>query len=234
MLADVDLAAVGRMLGDTHRSHFLLDLLGGDELTAGALAIRSGASSSLASAHLGKLLEAGLIGVRRSGRQRLYRLTGPEVAQAIEALLAIAPPHPAAGLRDSSRGEAIRRARTCYDHLAGRLGVALADAFEHRCIIRSHGDRWVLTNRGERELAEFGLDLGELRRRRRAFLRPCLDWSERRPHVAGALGAGVAARFLELDWVRRLPDSRALSLTPAGEAELRARFSVQLNAPAGS
>jgi DNA-binding transcriptional ArsR family regulator len=228
MLADADLAAIGRALGDEHRARFLLALLGGEELSAGELRARSGASSSLASAHLAKLLDAGLVSATRQGRHRYYRLSTPEIAGAIETLLALAPERPARGLSESARGEAIRRARTCYDHLAGRLGVELADAFEQGGVISPSGGGWELTASGEQQLAQLGLDVPSLRARRRAFMRPCLDWTERRPHIAGALGAAVTTRFFELGWIRRLPRSRAVRITPAGEAELRARFAVSM------
>jgi DNA-binding transcriptional ArsR family regulator len=229
---DADLAAIGRMLGDDHRARFLLALLGGEALPAGELAARSGASSSLASAHLAKLLDAGLVDATRRGRQRHYRLATPQVAHAIEALLAVAPARATSSLREHSRGEAIRRARTCYDHVAGRLGVAVADAFEERCIVRANQSGWELTPHGEHELEQLGLDIPALRRQRRAFIRPCLDWTERRPHIAGGLGAAVTARMFELAWIRRLPGSRGLRVTPKGDAELHARFAVSLEPPA--
>jgi DNA-binding transcriptional ArsR family regulator len=228
MLADADLAAIGRMLGDEHRSRFLLALMGGEALAAGELAARAGASSSLASAHLGKLLEAGLVSVTRRGRKRYYGLAGPQVARAIESLLAISPPRAAHGLRESDRGEAIRRGRTCYDHLAGRLGVALTDALEERRAITPNTSGWELTSRGEDMLGDLGLDLPTLRNERRAFLRPCLDWTERRPHLAGALGAAVMSCFFDRAWIRRLPGSRAVRVTSEGEAQLLARFAVAL------
>ncbi len=228
MLADADLALIGRMLSDQHRASFLLALLGGEDLPAGELASRSGASSSLASTHLAKLLDAGLVTATRHGRQRYYRLATPEVACAIEALLAIAPARPVNGLREFTRGDAIRRARTCYDHLAGRLGVALVDAFEERCLISANHSGWELTSRGEQQLGELGLDIPLLQHQRRPFMRPCLDWTERRPHLAGALGAAFATHCFELGWMRRVPESRAVRLTPAGEAELRDRFAIAL------
>jgi hypothetical protein len=131
-------------------------------------------------------------------------------------------------LSESSRGEAIRRARTCYDHLAGRLGVSLADALEEEQLLGPLDQGWTVTPAGERRLASLGVDLGALRERRRTLIRPCLDWTERRPHVAGALGAALAERFLELGWVRRLPGSRALGITPDGRRELLAQFAVRV------
>ncbi len=228
MLADADLAAVGRMLGDGHRAEFLLALLGGDELSAGELASRSGASSSLASAHLSKLLQAGMLSVRRDGRQRYYRIDNPQLAQAIEALLAIAPPRRARALRESKHGQAIQRARTCYDHLAGELGVALTDALEHKQFITPWANGWELTPEGQRQFEDLGLDIDSIRRLRRAFARPCLDWTERRPHLAGALGAAVTSRLLDMGWLRRLPDTRAVRLTPPGRTKLRETFGIEL------
>lgn len=122
----------------------------------------------------------------------------------------------------------MQRARTCYDHLAGRLGVALADAFERDQIISPVVGGWALTGGGEARLAALGLDVGALRRGRRPVLRPCLDWTERRPHVAGMLGQALAGRLLDLDWVRRSSQSRALVITAAGERQLLAEFAIKL------
>jgi DNA-binding transcriptional ArsR family regulator len=228
MLADADLAAVCRILGDTHRARFVLALLGGQELPAGELASRTGASSSLASAHLAKLLESGLVSVRKRGRRRYYRLASPDIARAVETLLAIAPRHSATGLTAVTRGRALQRARTCYDHLAGQLGVALADAFEQQRLIAATDSGWALTSQGERRLGSLGLDVATLRRGRRPLLRPCRDWTERRPHMAGALGQALASRFLDLDWVRRTAASRAVRVTALGERHLLAEFAIRL------
>jgi DNA-binding transcriptional ArsR family regulator len=230
VLADADLARVAAVIGDPHRASFLLALIGGDELSAGELADRSGASSSLASGHLAKLLAGGLVRAERRGRRRYYRLAGPDVARAIEGLLAIAPARPAATLRESTRGEAIRRARTCYDHLAGQLGVALTDGLGREGILSAADDGWSLTPFGRSRLASFGLDIDELERRDRTLIRPCLDWSERRPHLAGGLGASLAGRILELGWVARLPQTRALLVTPDGARQIRREFAVELPA----
>src|SRR5580698_5997487 len=159
MLADADLAALARALGDTHRARFMLALLGGQELTAGELAARAGASPSLASAHLARLLDSGLVSVHKRGRQRYYRLASQEIAQAIEALLTIAPRQAVTGLTGVTRGKALGRALTCYDHLAGRLGVALADALEQQRVLIPADGGWVLTSQGERRLGALGLDI---------------------------------------------------------------------------
>lgn len=229
VLADADLAAVASLIGDRRRAGILLALLGGQALPARELAARAGASSSLASAHLAKLLDGGLIRVQRIGRERHYRIAGAEVAHALEGLLAIAPQRDASTFRESSRGRAIRRARTCYDHLAGELGVGLTEALEHQGTLTGTGGAYTLTRSGERQLQALGLDLGALRRSRRPLTRQCQDWTERRPHLAGALGAAIADRMLELQWVKRLPNSRALAVTPQGARELRSRFALAVD-----
>jgi hypothetical protein len=153
---------------------------------------------------------------------------GQEMAQAIEALLAIAPRQAVTGLTGVTRGKALQRARTCYDHLAGQLGVALADALEQQRVLTPAAGGWVLTSQGERRLGALGLDIGALRRSRRSFLRPCLDWTERRPHVAGMLGRVLAGRLLDLGWVRRAEATRAVLITPLGEQQLLAEFAVRV------
>ncbi len=228
MFADADLAAVARLLGEPHRAQIMLSLLAGAELPAGELAQRADASSSLASAHLARLLEAGLLRARRRGRQRYYRIADDEVAQAIESLLAIAPKRPVRSLKDSRQGEAIRQARTCYDHLAGRLGVRLTAALEHLHALEPSDSGWQLTAEGERRLVGLGIDIEQLRAGRRRLIRPCLDWTERRLHLAGALGAALTTRLFELGWIERLPGSRAVTVTPAGRRQLAAGWSLDL------
>jgi len=225
MLADADLARVANLM-DGHRAAILIALMGGQALSAGDLAARCAISPSLASAHLSKLLDGGLIAVQPRGRQRHYRLAGAQVADVIEAMLSLAPARPATTLRQAARGEAIRQARTCYDHLAGSLGVALTDALEEQHVIEPADGSYRLTAAGERRLRRFGLDIAALRGRRRAFARPCLDWTERRSHLAGALGAGLTDRLLELGWIRRVPGGRALRLTQAGQRGLRDEFAL--------
>jgi DNA-binding transcriptional ArsR family regulator len=229
MGADADIAAVCRVLGDSHRASFVLALLGGEELPAGELAARAGASSSLTSAHLSKLLKAGLIDVRRQGRQRYYRVASPQVATAIEGLMAIAPARPISSLRQAKQGEAIRAARTCYDHLAGRLGVAVTEALERGGALAQADSGWQLTPAGEEQFGCLGIDVSELRRHRRPLLRDCLDWTERRPHLGGSLGAALAGRMLERGWIERQPNSRAVTLTAAGRRGVKSKLAVELS-----
>jgi hypothetical protein len=168
------------------------------------------------------------VSVRQDGRRRLYRLAGDEVARALEALLAIAPDRAASGLRESARGEAIKRARTCYDHLAGRLGIGLVDAMARERLLDPLSSGWELTGRGEQRMGELGLEVDQLRALRRPLLRPCQDWTEHRPHVAGALGAALADRLIDERWVKRLPGSRAVRVTEHGERQLLSHFGLRV------
>jgi DNA-binding transcriptional ArsR family regulator len=226
MLADADLATVAALMGDARRASMLLALLGGEELAAHELAARADATSSLASAHLAKLMDGGLLLAERRGRNRYYRLADRQIAEAIEALLTIAPQRRARGLQEAYRGETMRHARTCYDHLAGELGVALTDSLESQRLIGSHGDGFPLTPAGRERLDRLGIDIDALQHGRRALTRPCLDWTERRPHLAGSVGAALAARLLELAWVSRRPGTRAVIVTEVGRRRLRAELGV--------
>jgi DNA-binding transcriptional ArsR family regulator len=226
MLVDADLAAVAALMGDAKRASMLLALIGGEELTARELADRAGASSSLASAHLAKLIDGGLLLAERRGRNRYYQLANRQIADAIEGMLAIAPARHARSLRESSRGNAIRHARTCYDHFAGELGVALIDALEHQGLVEGQDKGYPLTLAGQGRLAGLGIDIDELQRGRRAVTRACLDWTERRPHLAGALGAPRPTPRHARGGVPRRTDTRAVTITDTGRHRLRAEFGI--------
>lgn len=228
MLADADLAGIAALLGDRRRAGIMLALMGGQALPAHELAGRVGASSSLASSHLSKLLDGGLLTAQRRGRERYYAIASQDVARALEGLLAIAPVRRAKSLRESSTGQAIRRARTCYDHLAGELGVGLTEALEGRAMISAHDGGYTLTASGEKRLRALGVDIAAARGRRRVFARQCIDWTHRRPHLAGSLGAAIADQLLALGWIRRVPNTRALAVTPDGARELRDQFALEL------
>lgn len=213
---DTDLAAVGALLGEPSRARMLDSLMAGRALAAGELARVAGVSRSTASEHLGRLLDGGLVEVVSQGRHRYYRIAGPEVAEALEALSQIAPPRPVASLRQSGHAQALGLARTCYDHLAGRCGVELHDALVARGWLSPSYD---VTPAGADAFAAWGVDVEAARARRRTFARPCLDWTERRPHLAGALAADVTGALVGRGWfARRSADSRALRVTPAGRA----------------
>jgi DNA-binding transcriptional ArsR family regulator len=221
-----DFAAVAGLLGHPARSAMVDALMAGDGLSAGELARAAGVAPSTASQHLGRLVDGGLVTVVADGRQREHRLAGPEVAEALEALARICPPTPVRTLRHAGARDALAHARTCYDHLAGAVGVALADALADRGWLALHGEGWEVTQAGEAGLAAAGVDVAAVRRTRRAFARRCIDWTERRPHVAGALGAAITARALDQRWIRRRPDTRSVAITPAGRAALAERFGV--------
>lgn len=218
MLNSPDIATVGSMIGEPSRSRMLTALMEGRALTATELALEGGVSPSTASSHLDKLTGAGLVAVARQGRHRYYRIARPEVAAALESLMAIAPDR---GVRRGPRDEGVRRARVCYDHLAGEAAVQLLADIEERGWIEVRGDALDLGPGGEAWFADLGIDLGALRAGRRPLCRPCLDWSERRSHLAGALGAALLGRLFELRLARRETGSRAVVFSPRGAAFLR-------------
>jgi DNA-binding transcriptional ArsR family regulator len=226
MVGDVDLAGVAALVADESRARMLDALLDGRALPATQLAAAARTSRPNASMHLTKLVAAGLLEVEQQGRHRYFRLASPRVATALEALAEIAPARPPRSLRDATIGERLSRARSCYDHLAGRLGVALTEALVAEGSLVNGDDGYAVTTDGARRFASFGISVDELRRKRRAFARRCLDWSERRQHVGGALGAALLDRLLELEWVERRAQTRALEVTPAGTAGLREEFGV--------
>lgn len=216
MIAETDIAAVGALIGDRARASMLNALMGGEPMSAGELARVGGVSPSGATAHLRRLRDGGLVVDEAAGRQRVFRLSSPELAEALEALALVAPPLPVRGLREARALGALKRARTCYDHLAGELGVAVTDALVEREMLERGDGGFAVTGAGRDWLGQLGLDLEALRRSRRSFARGCVDWTERRPHVAGSLGAGIAATFFTRGWVRRRPGGRAVVVTAAG------------------
>ena len=228
MEGDADLAAVAALIGDRTRACFLVELLGGKPLRASALATSAGVSRATASFHLAKLLAAGIVEVEVHGRHRVYRLTDPQVAAAIEALLRIAPRQAVRSLRSASAGEALSYARFCYDHLAGRLAIEILDAMSSDGLITLREDQFELSERGAAWFGELGVEVAAQREKRRSFARSCLDWSERRPHMAGALGAALAERLLELGWIMRAPTGRAVRLTPEGRTGLGKALAVEI------
>jgi len=232
MLADADIASIAELLADQARAKIVLTLSDGRKLTAGVLAHAAGLSPSGASAHLRKLVEGGILAVERCGRHRDYHLADSRFVNVLEGLAAIARPAEAETLQEGFSARAIRLGRMCYDHLAGVLGVAIADALVREGSLIPAGDAYDLTPRGLERFATLGIDMGSVvtaaRRTRRPLTRMCLDWSERRPHVAGALGAALAARVLEIRWLERLPATRALRITNAGRRALRRAFDVAL------
>jgi DNA-binding transcriptional ArsR family regulator len=227
MVVAANLVEVAALVGDTARATILAALMSGQALTASELAYIARVSRPTASEHLTKLVEARLIAVTKQGRYRYYRIASPLVARMLESIIAVAaidvpPRYQPRSIRD----DALRFARTCYDHLAGQVGVAIADALVANGHIILTEDGGELTAAGASFLSEFGADLNA--RGKRVFCRPCLDWSERRPHVAGLVGAEIWRRCLELGWFKRERDSRALRLTTTGRAGLLDTFGIDL------
>jgi DNA-binding transcriptional ArsR family regulator len=220
MDTEADVVAVTRVLANRARLAMLELLMDGRAHPAGDLAREAGVALSTASGHLAELARAGLVQAEPAGRQRRYRLSRPEVARAIEALAVIAPRRRVSGLRTASAAVRLREGRTCYDHLAGRLGVGITDALLARRALRASDGGFEVTGHGERLLGRIGVD-SAARERRRAFAPACLDWTERRSHLAGALGAELCDRMFELGWVERRGSGRAAALTQAGSAGLR-------------
>jgi DNA-binding transcriptional ArsR family regulator/ribosomal protein S19E (S16A) len=217
--SEADLSSVAALIGEPARAAMLTALMDGLALPAGELAELAGVSPQTASAHLTKLLEGGLLSVETHGRHRYHRLSSPQVAVALEALMTISPtPRPRSR---AHKDEALGFARTCYDHLAGWLGVELARALEVNGWVMKTSLEYRVTPTGRSKLEALGLDASDLTGR------ACLDWTERRHHVGGALGRAVTARLLELGWVARHPSSRALRLTETGRIQLERTFHMR-------
>jgi len=235
---DADIAPIAALIGDPTRARVLSALTDGRALPASRLAAEAGVAPSTVSEHLARLLAAGLVTMRPEGRSRFYRLASPAVADALEAISRISPPEPIRSLRQGTHARALREARTCYNHLAGRLGVGLLAGLLESGLLsggdgRHHPERAVtdrlsapgrdlsyrLTPRGEAALGEIGVDLDAVLARHPA-VRYCLDWSEQRHHLAGPLGTALADRLFALDWVRRTDRRRVVRLTDSGRENL--------------
>jgi DNA-binding transcriptional ArsR family regulator len=234
MPGDANIPAVAAALAEPGRWRVLAALGDGRALPASTLAAEAGVAPSTASEHLTRLVDAGLLSVERHGRYRYYRLAGPHVGDLIEALARVAHPAPVRSLREGTQAQALRYARTCYDHLAGRVGVAVMDSLlrqghlegDHqrgghalapgdRLAAPGRAIRYGLTEQGAAFLTDFGVNLDALPPRRPAVLY-CIDWSEQRPHLAGAVGAALTRRLLDLAWIRPAQRGRAVHITGEG------------------
>jgi DNA-binding transcriptional ArsR family regulator len=222
-----NIVGIAALIGDHARAEILTALTAGEALTATELAGVAGVTKQTVSGHLAKLLEARLVAVENQGRHRYFRLGGRDVAQLLESLMGVAYRTGAVRVRASPREPALRKARVCYDHLAGELGVLVFDGLEQRRLLRSGSGGLQLTRNGLRFFAAFGIDTDALVSRRRPLCRACLDWSVRRHHLAGALGAAVLDRCYALGWARRTKGSRVVSFSPSGEKALRERFHLE-------
>jgi DNA-binding transcriptional ArsR family regulator len=230
MVAAANMVEVAALVGDTARATMLAALMDGQSLTGGELAYVARISRSTASEHLTRLVNARLLSFTKKRRHHYYRIASPLVARMLEGIKAVAAIEtPARHQPRSAKDAALFFARTCYDHLAGRLGVAIADALAAKGFIMLSDEGGELTAPGARFLTAFGAALVQ-NRGRRIFCRPCLDWSERRYHLAGQVGAELCRCCLERGWVARIRDSRALRITPAGRTGLRETLGLDLDA----
>lgn len=232
---DAKFAEVAALAGDVTRATMLHALMDGRALTASELARAASVAPQTASTHLARMVAAGLICVCQQGRHRYHRLASANVARMIESIMqvAFARPEVQRPLVTGPRDAQMRLARTCYDHLAGRLGVAIADALQENGHIALNADGGVVTDNGTQLMASIGINTAALTAdcgaRGRMLCRPCLDWSERRPHLAGALGTALCAISFEKDWIRRRDGTRTVSITAKGHRALRELLGVRMD-----
>lgn len=223
---DKDIAAVAALIGDPTRAHMLLALMGGLALPAGELAMCAHVAPQTASAHLAKLVEAKLLSAQVQGRHRYYRLASQEIAAAIEALGNVAPTPKTPERREPA--SPLRFARTCYSHFAGNLAVEINDAFQRRgFLVPSDEKRYRVTDDGRLWFEKLGIVMAKIRTGGSGFARQCLDWTERRPHLAGALGTALLERFFELKWMARIGQTRAVRVTHKGQEQLNKLLGIR-------
>ena len=245
---DADVASVAALIADPARGRILMALADGRALPASVLATEAGISAQSASGHLKKLVAGNLLRVAATGRHRYYTLAGPEIASALESLALIAEPYEITSLRQGTRANALRRGRTCYDHIAGKLGVRITEALlESQALIRTDGRTdaqrtntdplsagtgsdcpYELGPHAADVLASIGVDLHALdhHKSRRPLLRACVDWTEQRHHIAGTLGAHICQTFTDAGWITRKPRERAITLTDRGHRALKTRLAI--------
>ncbi|MGQ8870995.1 ArsR/SmtB family transcription factor [Paenibacillus sp. TSA_86.1] len=232
MNAYPNITIIASLIADTSRSVFLSALLDGRALPAGELAYMAGVSPQTASNHLAKLVAGGLLEVEQQGRHRYYRLAGQEIADLIEKMASIAPPVQIRSLRQSNQLRQLSYARTCYNHLAGRLGTSLCEALLKKgYLVEPKGEQgkdYLITEKGSQWFNEFGIKFQLKNGSRRAIARKCLDWSERRYHLSGVLGEQFVYRLLELNWIRQKAGSRSVELTEAGKSGLHEVLDISL------
>jgi DNA-binding transcriptional ArsR family regulator len=222
-----NIVGIAALIGDHTRADILTALMTGQALTATELAATAAVTKQTISSHLARLLEGGLVSVERQGRHRYFQLADDDVARLLEDLMGVAYRTGAVRVRSSPREPALRKARVCYDHLAGELGVLIFDSLRERHLLsvsKEGNAAPELTEKGQRYFRDLGIDVQALAHERRPICRVCLDWSVRRYHLAGALGAAILRRCLELRWARVEKASRVIRFSASGERELHAQF----------
>jgi DNA-binding transcriptional ArsR family regulator len=218
------ISGIASLIGEPARAEMLTALLADRALTATELAGIAGVSKATASTHLAKLRDAGLLAVQDQGRHRYFRLADRDVAQLLESLMGVAFRTGAVRLKSSPREPALRRARVCYDHLAGELGVQAFEALCAHGVLKSDATGLHVTPAGVEWFAAFGVDVHAVASQRRMMCRACLDWSERRHHLAGAWGSALLQRLFDVGWARRIKDTRIVQFTPPGERAFQETF----------
>lgn len=219
-------ALIGSVIGVPARANMLAALAGGQALTATELAMHAGVTPQTASSHLKKMTDANFLIVEKQGRHRYYRLSDPRMVDALEPLAHLIPDSPVVHKRPSKQLQDLRDSRMCYDHLAGVLGVALVDAMMAHGYLEEAVEDFSPTTKGITFFEELGIDIEKLRGTRRHLARRCLDWSERRPHLGGALGAALADQFMQRGWISRVKDSRKINVTIKGKKEFKSRLGI--------
>ncbi len=221
-----NIAKIGALLGDNARARMLSSLMHGKALTASELATEAGITAQTATTHLAKLEAGGLLQMRRQGRHKYFALAGEEVATLLESLMGLTTSHEPLRTQTGPRDEQMRQARVCYNHLAGNRGIQLYDHLTGSGKLVDEGGSLLITAKGEHFVNEFGIDLDTLRASRSPLCRSCLDWSERRTHLAGSLGRAFFERFERLRWLKRVDRSRVVKFSARGEREFDSAFTV--------
>lgn len=219
---------IATLIGDPTRATIMWTLLEGKAFTATELAITVTTSPQNISMHLTKLVQANLLVVESQGRHKYYRFARKEIAYAIEAMISLVPPSISIQSTKTEKISGIKHCRTCYDHLAGKVGVALTDSLLQQQLLVDTSGGFEISSEGEKWFTEFGIPLTALKQQKRSFLRPCLDWSERRPHIAGSLATALLDKMLLEDWLRKTKDSRALIVTAKGKKEFQSRLGITI------
>ena len=223
-----NISYIAKLIAEPTRAIILDCLMSGQALPASELAYMAKVSHPTISSHLAKLVEGNLLVMEQHGRHRYYRLASKEVAEVIEVLGTIAPPVEIRSLRQSSQLKQVRFGRTCYDHLAGELGVKITEALIEKEIVYLEDGLYAVTKKGKEWFLQFGINIEEANTKRRVFAKPCLDWSERRYHISGWLGSAIATRFFDNGWITRAEKNRAVQLTPKGINALENHFGITI------
>lgn len=219
---------IAALIGDPTRAVIMWTLLDGKAFTATELAIIVNTSPQNISMHLAKLVQSDLLCVEKQGRHKYYRFSNKEIAYAIEAMANLIPHSTIPKKNIAEKHSPIKHCRTCYDHLAGKIGVALTDSLLDQKIIVDNNNVFEISPKGEKWFSDFGINVDEVKKQRRLFLKPCLDWSERRNHIAGSLATSIFDKMVSNDWLRKTNHSRAIIITGKGEKELYEYFKIVL------